>query len=229
MSSADIVIRGIRKTFSLGAKSVEALRGIDLDISKGELVCIMGASGAGKSTFLHILGTVERPTSGQITYDLRDIFDMSDDELSEFRNKNIGFVFQFHHLLPDFTALENVIMPALIGGTNMKEATDIAADILKNLGLSDRMEHKPAELSGGEQQRVAIARALIMKPSLLLADEPTGNLDTAAGNIVFDMLLKASEVYKTTLILVTHNDAFSRNMPRLIKMKDGLIEEDIKR
>jgi len=229
MSSADIVIRGIRKTFSLGAKSVEALRGIDLDISKGELVCIMGASGAGKSTFLHILGTVERPTSGQITYDSRDIFGMSDDELSEFRNKNIGFVFQFHHLLPDFTALENVIMPALIGGTNMKEATDIAADILKNLGLSDRMEHKPAELSGGEQQRVAIARALIMKPSLLLADEPTGNLDTAAGNIVFDMLLKASEVYKTTLILVTHNDAFSRNMPRLIKMKDGLIEEDIKR
>jgi len=229
MSSADIVIRGIRKTFSLGAKSVEALRGIDLDISKGELVCIMGASGAGKSTFLHILGTVERPTSGQIIYDSRDIFGMSDDELSEFRNKNIGFVFQFHHLLPDFTALENVIMPALIGGTNMKEATDIAADILKNLGLSDRMEHKPAELSGGEQQRIAIARALIMKPSLLLADEPTGNLDTAAGNIVFDMLLKASEVYKTTLILVTHNDAFSRNMPRLIKMKDGLIEEDIKR
>jgi len=229
MSNADIVIRGITKTFSLGAKSVEALRGIDLDINKGELVCIMGASGAGKSTFLHILGTVERPTSGQVTYEGRDIFGMDDEELSEFRNKNIGFVFQFHHLLPDFTALENTIMPALIGGVGMKEAKEMALEILKNLGLQDRIDHKPSELSGGEQQRVAIARALIMKPSLLLADEPTGNLDTASGNLVFDMLLKMSDLYKTTLVLVTHNDAFSKSMPRLIRMRDGLIEEDIRR
>ncbi|MCX7958534.1 MAG: ABC transporter ATP-binding protein [Deltaproteobacteria bacterium] len=229
MSSADIIIRGIKKSFPLGSKSVQALNGIDLDIKKGELICIMGASGAGKSTFLHILGTVERPTEGTITYDSKDIFRMNDDELSDFRNKKIGFVFQAHHLLPDFTALENVIMPALIGGIPGKEAEEAGASILGELGLSDRLEHKPAELSGGEQQRVAIARALIMNPEILLADEPTGNLDTSTGNVVFEMLLRAGERHKTTLILVTHNDEFSKSMPRLIRMRDGRIEEDIRK
>lgn len=229
MSEAEIIIRGIKKTFSIGTKSVQALNGIDLDINKGELLCIMGASGAGKSTFMHILGTVERPTEGSITYDNKDIFSLNDDELSEFRNKKIGFVFQFHHLLPDFTAIENVIMPALVGGISKSQAEDMASTLLTELGLGDRLEHKPAELSGGEQQRVAIARALIMKPEILLADEPTGNLDTTTGNLVFDMLLKASDKYKTTLILVTHNDEFSKAMPRVVRLKDGKIEEDIKR
>lgn len=227
MNEADIIVRGIKKTFFLGSKSVQALNGIDLDIRKGELICIMGASGAGKSTFLHILGTVERPTEGIIIYDSKELFKMNDDELSDFRNKKIGFVFQFHHLLPDFTALENVIMPALVGGINKKEAIELGASILGELGLSDRLSHKPSELSGGEQQRVAIARALIMNPELLLADEPTGNLDTKTGNIVFEMLLKAGERHKTTLILVTHNNEFSKVMPRLIKLRDGKIEEDI--
>lgn len=229
MSEAYIVARGIKKTFSLGSKAVQALKGIDLDINKGELICIMGASGAGKSTFLHILGTVERPTEGNILYNSKDLFSMNDDELSEFRNKKIGFVFQFHHLLPDFTALENVMMPALVSGIKKKEAVDLASSILSELGLGDRLEHKPSELSGGEQQRVAIARALIMNPELLLADEPTGNLDTSTGNLVFDMLLKASEKYKTTLVLVTHNEGFSKSMPRLVRIKDGKIEEDIRR
>ncbi|MCX7944996.1 MAG: ABC transporter ATP-binding protein [Deltaproteobacteria bacterium] len=229
MNEADIKIRGIKKVFSLGSKSVHALNGIDLDIKKGELICIMGASGAGKSTLLHILGTVERPSDGTITYDSKDVFTMSDEELSDFRNKKIGFVFQFHHLLPDFTALENVIMPALVGGISKKEAIDRGSVILSELGLSDRLEHKPSELSGGEQQRVAIARALIMNPELILADEPTGNLDTTTGNLVFEMLLKSSEKYKTTLILVTHNEEFSKDMPRLIRLRDGRIEEDIRR
>ncbi|MGC8926894.1 MAG: ABC transporter ATP-binding protein [Myxococcota bacterium] len=229
MSDADIIIRDIKKTFYIGTRSVQALNGIDLDIKKGELLCIMGASGAGKSTFLHILGTVERPTEGSITYDSKDIFSLNDNELSEFRNRKIGFVFQFHHLLPDFTAVENVILPALVGGVSRGEAEDMARLLLSELGLGERFEHKPSELSGGEQQRVAIARALIMKPELLLADEPTGNLDTKTGNIVFDMLLKASDKYKTTLILVTHNDEFSKSMPRVIRLRDGRIEEDIRR
>ncbi len=229
MSESGIVVRGITKIFSLGSKSVQALGGIDLDIKKGELICIMGASGAGKSTFLHILGTVERPTSGSITYESRDLFAMNDDELSDFRNKKIGFVFQFHHLLPDFTALENVILPALAGGISRREAVEMGSLLLSELGLGDRLEHKPSELSGGEQQRVAIARALIMKPELLLADEPTGNLDTATGNSVFELLLREGEKYKITLVLVTHNDEFSKNMPRLIRLRDGRIEEDIRR
>ncbi len=229
MSEADIQIRGIKKIFSLGSKSVEALCGIDLDIKKGELICIMGASGAGKSTFLHIIGTVERPTEGDILYEGQDIFKLNDDDLSDFRNHKVGFVFQFHHLLPDFTALENVIMPALVGGIDKKDAILMGESLLSDLGLSDRLNHKPSELSGGEQQRVAIARALIMKPEMLLADEPTGNLDTATGNVVFELLLREGERHKTTLILVTHNDEFSKNMPRLIRLRDGRIEEDIRR
>ncbi len=229
MNEADILVRGIKKSFSLGSKSVQALNGIDIDIRKGELICIMGASGAGKSTLLHILGTVERPTEGSIIYDSKEVFAMSDDELSDFRNHKIGFVFQFHHLLPDFTAIENVIMPALVSGMNRKDACEKGSAMLSELGLAERLDHKPAELSGGEQQRVAIARALIMDPEILLADEPTGNLDTATGNIVFDMLLEAGEKHKTTLIIVTHNDDFSKNMPRLIRLRDGRIEEDIRR
>lgn len=229
MSRADIEIRGIKKIYSIGSRSVQAINGIDLDIFKGELLCIMGASGAGKSTFLHILGTVERPTTGGIIYDGEDLFTLNDEALSDFRNKKVGFVFQFHHLLPDFTAIENVMMPALIGGMGRGEAFERGCDILNKLGLADRIEHKPSELSGGEQQRVAIARALIMRPELLLADEPTGNLDTTTGNSVFDLLLKMSDEYRTTLVLVTHNDEFGRNMKRLIRLKDGKIEEEIRR
>ncbi len=229
MNKADIEIRSIRKVYSIGTKSVNAINGIDLDISRGELLCIMGASGAGKSTFLHILGTVERPTEGSIIYDGKDIFSLDDDALSNFRNKRIGFVFQFHHLLPDFTAIENVMMPALIARISKKEAYDMGSEILSKLGLGERLEHKPSELSGGEQQRVAIARALIMRPELLLADEPTGNLDTRTGNAVFDLLLKMSDEYRTTLVLVTHNDEFGKNMKRLVRLKDGKIEEDVRR
>ncbi|NOZ88235.1 MAG: ABC transporter ATP-binding protein [Deltaproteobacteria bacterium] len=219
-------IQGLKKTFFVGSKAVDVLRGIDLDIDAGEQVSIVGASGVGKSTFLHILGTLEAPTSGTVEIDGQDVFSLKSGKLADFRNRTIGFVFQFHHLLSEFTALENVMMPALIQRIPEKKAIEMATAGLGEVGLLERLEHKPGELSGGEQQRVALARALVLEPKLLLADEPTGNLDGANGREVEDLLLKLNRYHNTTLIIVTHNLELAGRLRRKLKMKDGLIVED---
>lgn len=223
MSRPFIRVRGLTRSFRKDSQTVEVLRGIDLDVAKGESIAIMGASGVGKSTFLHILGTLDRPTSGTVEYDGKDVFQWDERELCEFRNKTIGFVFQFHHLLPELTALENVMMPALIQGMKRAKAAALAKEMLGELGLVHRLNHKPGELSGGEQQRVAIARALILRPEVILADEPTGNLDRRTGEGVEDLLLDVRSKLGATLVVVTHNMSLSRKMQRQVELIDGKV------
>lgn len=189
----------------------------------GESIAILGASGAGKSTLLHIVGTLDHPSSGTLLYDKTDVFQWNEKGLAAFRNKKIGFVFQFHHLLPEFSSIENTMMPALIGGISKPEAKERAEIILNEVGLGDRMAHKPGELSGGEQQRVAVARALMMEPEVLMADEPTGNLDTETGRKIEDVLLEMNQKRNITLIVVTHNQGLAQRMSRSIGLKDGKI------
>lgn len=216
-----IQVQQLFKSYGNEAKRVEVLKGVNLTFSKGERAAIVGASGVGKTTLLHILGTLDRPTSGKVIYEGKDIFALNEKELSLFRNREIGFVFQFHHLLPEFNALENTMIPCLIQGIPKKEAAFRAEGILASVGLKDRLSHKPGELSGGEQQRVAVARALVLEPKLLLADEPTGNLDTKTGGAVFDLLQKLNEVKGITLIVVTHNLKLADQLPRQIQLIDG--------
>ncbi len=216
-----IRVEQLFKSFGNGTKQVEVLKGVDLSFAEGERVAIVGASGVGKTTFLHILGTLDRPSSGKVFYQGEDIFSMSERELARFRNREIGFVFQFHHLLPEFTALENTLMPCLIQGIPKKEASLRAESILTLVGLRDRLSHKPGELSGGEQQRVAVARALVLEPKVLLADEPTGNLDTKTGESVFDLLTELNRIKGVTLIIVTHNLKLAEKMSRQIQLIDG--------
>ena len=216
-----VEVQQLYKTYGNGAKRVEVLRGIDLAFFLGERVAIVGASGVGKTTLLHILGTLDRPTSGKVLYEKKDIFTLNEKELAYFRNREIGFVFQFHHLLPEFTALENTMMPCLIQGMSKKEGASRAESILSLVGLKDRLPHKPGELSGGEQQRVAVARALVLEPKMLLADEPTGNLDTKTGEAVFDLLHEINQMKGVTLIVVTHNLQLADRMPRQIHLIDG--------
>ncbi len=199
------------------------LRGIDISFVKGETIAIIGASGAGKSTFLHVLGTIDRPTLGRVFYDNKDIFKLNDHELAAFRNNTIGFVFQFHHLMPEFNALENIMMPGLIAGMDTKSLTHKAQNLLKDIGLDKRTYHRPGELSGGEQQRVAVARALVMDPLLVLADEPTGNLDTKAGESLFDLLIELNKQRGTTLIMVTHNETLAARCHKIYEMSDGTL------
>lgn len=203
------------------AVSVNVLRGVDVDIKAGEAVCIVGPSGAGKSTLLHILGTLDRPTSGKIFFAGQDLVTMSDEKLSEFRNRSMGFVFQFHHLLNEFSAIENVMMPALIAGIAQDVARGEAQRLLTDLGLGHRLEHKPSALSGGEQQRVAICRALVRKPAVLFADEPTGNLDLASAELVQNLLFDISRKHGVSLVTVTHDLAFARKFPKVLTIKDG--------
>jgi len=203
--------------------SLHVLKDINLDIYKGEMVAIMGPSGAGKSTLLHILGTLDKPTSGRILYNEEDIFSRGNDELAIFRNRKIGFVFQFHHLLPEFNALENTMMPAMITGLSWREASERADKILTEVGLSERLLHKPGELSGGEQQRVAVARALMLEPEVVLADEPTGNLDTGTGEELFNLMIELNKNKEITFIVVTHNEALASRCGRIIRMLDGRI------
>lgn len=190
------------------------------------MVAILGSSGAGKSTFLHLIGTLDLPTAGKIQIDGVETTTLGQVALAQFRNRTIGFVFQFHHLLPEFTALENVAMPALIAGRKHTQAISDASALLARVGLSKRLVHRPGELSGGEQQRVALARALVMKPSLLLADEPTGNLDTRTGAAIHELMIELNQEHGMTMVVVTHNEDMAAQMPRCLRMKDGRIEED---
>src|SRR5689334_18584982 len=221
MPGAHVEIRGLRKSFEHGGAIIEVLRGIDLELRPGEMVAVVGASGVGKSTFLQILGTLDLPTAGSIKFDGEEITTMSPSRLAEFRNREIGFVFQFHHLLPDFTALENVMMPALIQRHSTERARKLARDILGRVGLSHRLTHRPGELSGGEQQRVALARAMVLQPSLLLADEPTGNLDRSTGEAIHQLFLDLNRERGSTLLVVTHNPDLAALMPRRLRMIDG--------
>jgi len=209
------------KSFGNKTKRVEVLKGIDLVFEQGERAAIVGASGVGKTTLLHVLGTLDRPTSGKVFYQGKDIFQMREKELAHFRNREIGFVFQFHHLLPEFNAIENTMMPCLIQGSTKKDASLRAESILTLVGLKDRLSHKPGELSGGEQQRVAVARALVLEPKVLLADEPTGNLDTRTGESVFDLLTELNQIKGVTLLVVTHNLKLAEKMSRQIHLVDG--------
>lgn len=216
-----IQVQQLFKSFGIGDKRVEVLKGIDLTFARGEKAAIVGASGVGKTTLLHILGTLDRPTSGKVLYGGKDIFSLNEKELAFFRNREIGFVFQFHHLLPEFNALENTMMPCLIQGVPKKEATLRAEAILTLVGLKDRLVHKPGELSGGEQQRVAVARALVLEPKVLMADEPTGNLDSKTGESVFTLLQELNRIKNVTLLVVTHNPNLAAQMPRQIILTDG--------
>jgi lipoprotein-releasing system ATP-binding protein len=213
----------IHKTFRT-PQNLHVLKGINLEVRPAELLCIIGASGVGKSTLLHILGTLDRPTQGTLLFSGRNIFELNDQELADFRNNSIGFVFQFHHLLPEFTALENVMMPALIKGMSSREAGERALKLLSEVGLVERKAHRPGELSGGEQQRVAVARALVLEPRLILADEPTGNLDTQTGDDVFSTMRELNRKRGTTFILVTHNERLSSQADRIVRMVDGRME-----
>lgn len=220
-----IKIKGLCKSYRNGQKSVDVLKGIDLDITEGETAAILGASGVGKSTFLNIIGALDRPTEGEVLYRGESIFDLDEKSLASFRNKKVGFVFQFHHLLPEFSAVENVMLPALIGGGAYGEVRERAEALLRDVGLGHRFEHKPGELAGGEQQRAAVVRAIIQMPEIILADEPTGNLDSAIGMEVFDLLMSLNREKNITLIVVTHNEALSEKLGRRLRMVDGQVRE----
>lgn len=213
-----IEAKGIRKTFG----NLEVLKGVDLNVEKGEIVAVTGASGAGKTTLLQILGTLSTPTGGSLLIDGTPVFSLSGDDLSDFRCRNIGFVFQFHHLLPEFTALENVMLPSLIAGNSRRQAKSRAEDLLVEVGLSGRMGHKPAELSGGEQQRVAIARALANRPAVIFADEPTGNLDSVTKKEINSLFLSVREKFGQTVVIVTHDAGLASVCDRTLTMSDGL-------
>lgn len=200
---------------------LQILRGLSLDIYEGEALCILGSSGAGKSTFLQILGTLDRPQSGQLLFHSRDLLKMDDDELALFRNEKMGFVFQFHHLLAEFNALENVMIPCRIAGQSVREAKGRASELLYQMGLGERLAHYPAQLSGGELQRVAIARALVRRPKVLFADEPTGNLDMQNSQRIQDLFFELKEHYGLALVVVTHDLVFAQKFPKILRMKDG--------
>ena len=216
-----VSIRNMTKGFDGRGNRIEILRDADLELSKGETLAIIGPSGIGKSTFLHILGTLDRPDSGDFFYQGKDVIRMDDISLANFRNQSIGFVFQFHHLLPEFSALENAMMPGLIHGMAGGDIRNLAEAILIRVGLEDRLFHKVTEMSGGEQQRVALGRALVLKPSILLADEPTGNLDKGNSNRIHELLMELNDELKMTMVVVTHNIELAKLMARRITISDG--------
>jgi lipoprotein-releasing system ATP-binding protein len=214
-------VRGLHKSFVEGGAEIHVLRGLNLDLAEGERLAVVGESGVGKSTLLHVLGTLDRPTSGKIFYAGRELPLNDETALCQFRNRELGFVFQFHYLLPDFSALENVMLPALIQGMEVTRARGEAEQLLAMVGLKDRMTHRPGKLSGGEQQRVAVARAVILKPRLVLADEPTGSLDLRIGEEVQDLLFRLNEENRIALIIATHNREFADKIGRRAELKDG--------
>lgn len=223
MSNQDVILEGvdIHKSFPTGAGTLHVLKGVDIGVKKGEIVAVVGASGVGKSTLLHILGALDRPTQGKVNLNSTDVFSLSDKKLAYFRNKTIGFVFQFHHLLPEFSALENVMMPKLIAGGEENSIKRKALDLLSEVGLLDRANHKPGELSGGEQQRVAVARALINDPQVVIADEPSGNLDKATGEELHNLIITLNRKKGQTFIIATHNQLLAQRAHRIITLVEG--------
>jgi len=226
VTDALVVVEDLHKDFIHMGRTLEVLKGIDLNIYQGEILSIVGPSGAGKSTLLHCIGTLDLPTSGRIRLGGEELTRMSSSRLAAVRNREIGFVFQFHHLLPEFNALENVMMPGLIRGRSRRQMAERAAALLSEVGLSERATHRPGELSGGEQQRVAIARALALEPKLVLADEPTGNLDSTTSDAIHDLFFQINREHGTTIVVVTHNPTFAESMPRIVRMVDGRVFKD---
>jgi lipoprotein-releasing system ATP-binding protein len=215
--------RAVHKSYWLGEKEIHVLRGASFALGAGEMASLVGPSGVGKSTFLHVVGTLDPPTAGEVLFDGRDAFRMTEEELATFRNRSIGFVFQFHYLLPEFSALHNVAMPGMINRLSREQADAQAKEMLEIVGLGHRLDHKPGELSGGEQQRVALARALVLKPRLLLADEPTGNLDEATGEGIHQLLVELNRRLGIAAIVVTHNPRLAERMPRRLRLTEGLV------
>jgi lipoprotein-releasing system ATP-binding protein len=232
MPNALVIAEDVCKSFQHPqhrTRTLEVLRGINLTIHQGELLAIVGPSGAGKSTFLHCVGTLDFPTRGSLKVAGEEVTRLSSGRLAELRNRTIGFVFQFHHLLPEFSALENVMIPGLIQGKGRRALEVRASALLEEVGLTDRAEHRPGELSGGEQQRVALARALLLEPKLILADEPTGNLDSATSSQIHDLFFAINKQRGTTIVVVTHNLALAASMPRVVTLRDGKVEKDERR
>ncbi len=224
----DVVLidaRNLYKSYNNSGSSITILKGVDFKINKGETIAVVGSSGIGKSTFLHIIGTLDRPDSGALMFQGKDVLLFNDTNLAGFRNRSIGFVFQFHHLLSEFTAIENVMMPALINGLDKKTASRLAEDILLRVGLKDRLFHTSGKLSGGEQQRVALARALVLKPEILLADEPTGNLDRQNSELIHSMLMELNRELEMALVIVTHNSELASFMSRVVTIIDGQLSD----
>jgi lipoprotein-releasing system ATP-binding protein len=225
-SSPLVEIRDLCRSFETAAGSVDVLTGLDLDIAEGDRIAIVGQSGVGKSTLLHILGTLDRPSSGYVAFRGSSVFDRSREELADLRGHFIGFVFQFHHLLPEFNAIENVMMPGLIQGISPEDMRERADSMLRDVGLSHRIEHSVVKLSGGERQRVAVARALVLDPPLVLADEPTGNLDPATGDQVAELLFEMNRTRRTTLVVVTHSKHMAEQLGRVLVLKGGKLSEE---
>jgi lipoprotein-releasing system ATP-binding protein len=225
-NAAILQAQSVTKEFRDADRRLQVLRGIDLTLNRGEAVAIVGPSGAGKSTLLHILGGIDRPTSGKVSVEGKDFDTLRDRARAKFRNRTIGFIFQFHHLLPDFSALENTLMPGLIAGDGVTALRESATDLLTALGLGERLTHRPAKLSGGEQQRVALARALINRPSLILADEPTGNLDEETGSAVIDLLWRHTVGAGRTLLIVTHEAEIAARADRTLRLHDGILTSE---
>ncbi len=223
LSKRIIEVVGIKKSYFVGKSELKVLKGIDFTIDEGEIIAVVGASGAGKSTLLHIVGTLDKPTEGNVLFDGKDVFKLGDEMIANFRNLQIGFIFQFHHLLPEFTAVENVAMPALIAGDKFSEVRKRAMVLLSEVGLAERAEHRPSELSGGEQQRVAVARALVNKPRVVLADEPSGNLDSVNAESLHRLLLDLCHSHQTTFLIATHNDHLTSLAHRVFKIQDGVL------
>jgi lipoprotein-releasing system ATP-binding protein len=225
-SSAALEARDVHRSFRQGPVILEVLRGVNLAISRGERLAVVGASGSGKTTLLQILGGLDRPTSGHVLVDDRDIHRLSEDERGTLRNRTLGFVYQFHHLLPEFSAIENVAMPLLVRRLPVREARLRARALLERVGLGARLEHRPHQLSGGERQRAAVARALVTEPQVVLADEPTGNLDGANAESVFELMLELNRELATSLVIVTHDVHLARRMGRVLELADGILRED---
>lgn len=221
-----VVTRNLHKSFPMGRGMVHVLKGIDLEVNEGQIIAIVGPSGVGKSTLLHILGTLDRPSKGSVEINHTKVFDFDDKKLAAFRNKTIGFVFQFHHLLPEFSALENVMMPSLIAGNSKSLIEQRAVHLLREVGLENRLNHRPGELSGGELQRVAVARALMNEPKIVLADEPSGNLDQVASNALHELLWDLSRKYQRTFIIVTHNLELAKSADKVVELFDGRIKNE---